>query len=319
MNEDLLALVGLNTQSQGGTERLFRQIYNRVPRQLLEKFQIWPSRYDPLLVDLSKIQILHVHDLPMDPMYDHLKDGGWNKFHKIIFVSHWQKQHFMGVYGIPWSKCAVLLNAIEPIGAHKKPTDLIRLIYFSTPQRGLEILVPVFKELCKKYASLELVVASSFKLYGCAWQDAPYLKLFEECKNDPNINYIGTVEHSEIIEHIQQSDILAYPSIWLETSCMVLMESMSGGLVCVHPDFGALPETGANWTSMYPFHENRSMHASIFHEALEGAIQALMQSPNKALKAHLAEQKKYADTMYSWTKRERQWIDFLGREGRFEA
>ncbi len=306
MNEDLLSKVALNEMSQGGTERLFRELYNQLPRALVEKFQIWPSRYRPDLVDLSKIQLLHVDDLPGDPMYNHLLNNGWSKFTKLIFVSHWQMQLFINAYRIPWSKCAVLLNAIEPIPAHTKPTDKIRLMYYSTPQRGLEILVPVFKELSKKDERLELVVASNFKLYGNEARNAPFLQLFEECKQDPKITYLGTVTYAEIIHHIQQSHILAYPSIWAETSCMVLMEAMSGGLIAVHPDFAALPETAANCTMMYHFHEDRKEHVQIFRKTLEQAIESRDQLSEK-----LADQKKYADTMYSWQKRIPQWISFL--------
>jgi hypothetical protein len=49
-------------------------------------------------IDETKIRILWQHDLPGDPESEHLKNGGHDRFHKIVFVSNWQMQQYINHY-----------------------------------------------------------------------------------------------------------------------------------------------------------------------------------------------------------------------------
>ena len=177
----------LSEKAMGGTELMMERIYSSLDPELLNKFQIIPSRVREL--DENKVRILYCHDLPEDPESKHLENEGWRKFHRIVFVSNWQMQEYIRAYNIPWEHCVVMQNAITPIVNHEKKRDKIRLGYWSTPHRGLEILVPVFTKLAEKYENLELDVFSSFQLYGWKERDKQYEAVFDICKNHPKINY----------------------------------------------------------------------------------------------------------------------------------
>jgi glycosyltransferase involved in cell wall biosynthesis len=297
----------LSANARGGSELMKEQLAARLDPRLLAETQIFVSRVQEEL-DETKIRILWNQDLPGDPNANHLKDGGWNKFHKLVFVSNWQMQLFINYYNIPWTKCVVLQNAIEPIPVHQKPTDTIRLGYWSTPHRGLSILAPVFAKLCEKYDNIELDVFSSFNLYGWSERDEQFKELFDFCKEHPKINYHGAVPNEKIREIIPNTHIFAYPSIWMETSCISLMEAMSGGLICVHPNYGVLSETAANWTYMYQWKENMNEHAGSFYGMLDNAIQNCQ---NEDLKTQLGAQKVYADAFYNWNSRVNQWSSLI--------
>lgn len=292
-----------STNARGGSELMKEQLAKRLEPELLDQTQIFVSRVEEEL-DETKIRILWLQDLPQDPASAHLKDGGWDKFHKLVFVSNWQMQAFIAHFGIPWNKCVVLHNAVEPIPVHQKPTDTIRLAYWSTPHRGLSVLAPVFDKLTEKYDNIELDVYSSFSIYGWSERDEPFKDLFNYCREHPKINYHGSVSNEQIREIIPNTHIFAYPSIWMETSCISLMEAMSGGLICVHPNLAALPETAANWTYMYQFKENMNEHAGTFYGMLENAIENVK---NPDLYSQLSAQKVYADAFYNWNSRENQW------------
>ena len=45
---------------------------------------------------------------------------------------------------------------------------------------------------------------------------------------------------SYIKENLHKYDIFAYPSIWEETFCISLLESMRAGLHCITTNYGAL-------------------------------------------------------------------------------
>lgn len=309
-NWDLIESNELSKNANGGTELMLRRIYDGfIPRELLEQFQIIPSRVQNL--NTEKFRILFINDLLGDPGIDqYLKDDGWRNYHRLVFVSHWQAQRFIEHYNIPWSKTTVLLNAITPIESHEKPKDKIGLIYHTTPHRGLNILVTIFDRILKENpdTNIELNVYSSFKLYGWEERDKAYQDIYDYCEKHPKINYYGAVSNDEVREALKQNHIFAYPSIWQETSCLSLMEAMSAQLLCVHPNYGALPETAANWTVMYPWHEDINMHAGIFFNALNNTIK---QYTNNSSFKHLEPQKFYADSFYNWDYRKLQWKAIL--------
>jgi UDP-glucose:(glucosyl)LPS alpha-1,2-glucosyltransferase len=296
-----------NINSMGGTERMTLELANRIDKEVLNEFQIISSRVRDL--DESKIRIFWAHDLPGDPESQFIANENLrDKFHRYVFVSNWQMQQYIDRYDLPWSKCVVISNAIEPIPKHDKPSieDGIRIIYTPTPHRGLNILVPVFESLQKKHSNIHLDVFSSFDLYGWKERDSEYKELFDRIDSNPNMTNHGTVSNDVIREHLMKSHIFAYPSIWPETSCLCLIEAMSAGLVCVHPNYAALPETAANWTHMYQFDEQLNRHAGIFHNILDIAI-----SNYERMHVNAAPMKGYIDAFYNWRVRESEWTSFL--------
>jgi glycosyltransferase involved in cell wall biosynthesis len=213
--------------------------------------------------------------------------------------------------GVPYSRSSVLENAIEPIEYKSKPsrTDgIVRIIYHTTPHRGLELIVPVFEKLCEKHDNIQLDVYSSFKIYGWGERDAQYEALFERCKNHPKINYHGSVPNTQIRAALQDADIFAYPSIWVESSCISIMEAMSAGVICVHPNYGALYETTGCLTRMYGWHEDVNEHAGRHLAILDATIEDVKAG------RHIEEAnyvKSYADLRFNWKRRAYQWQTLL--------
>lgn len=299
----------LNKNAKGGTELMGERLRKYVDNELLDQFQIVSSRVRDL--DPNKKKILWLHDLAQDPEVQHLKDGGWQKFDKLVFVSHWQQAMYKAYLGVPYSAGIVLRNAIDPIDVVEKPSDKLRLIYFSTPHRGLDLLYVAFDALSKEFMNLELNVFSSFDLYGWPQRDEPFKDLFKKLEDHPHINYHGAVSNDQIREELKRSHILAYPSTWMETSCLCLIEAMSAGLLCVHSSLGALPETSMNMTQMYDFTEDRREHTVRFHANLKHAIISLS---SESMLAHINQgigvMKGLTDGIYGWQGRKEQW-EFL--------
>jgi UDP-glucose:(glucosyl)LPS alpha-1,2-glucosyltransferase len=303
-------ILSSNLTPRGGTELMAGRI-NTLPADLLSHFQIVHSRI-PEELDQSKKKILVLHDLVGDPMYNQLRDGGWQMFDKLVFVSYWQKQQFQDYLGIPPSAGVVLKNAITPIEEHEKPDDKVRLIYFSTPHRGLDLLYSAYKPLAKEFNNIELNVYSSFDLYSWPERDKPYIGLFDKLRGHKAINYNKSVSNEVIREELKKNHILAYPSTWQETSCLVLMEAMSAGLLCVHSSLAALPETAMNLTMMYDYHEDPQKHAEIFYSQLRGAVIAYSNTNTRAqIKDNLTTQRFLANSVYDWKGRGRQWQHLL--------
>ena len=100
----------ISEKSNGGTEQMGRWLESEFDGKMDDMF-IVPSRLRTSLPD-DKYRIFWAHDLPNDPESKLLDGGGWKKYHKIIFVSHWQKEMYQNQFKIPFSKCVVLQNGI---------------------------------------------------------------------------------------------------------------------------------------------------------------------------------------------------------------
>lgn len=283
------------------------RLYKYVDNELLDKFQIIQSRVRDL--DPTKKKIYWVHDLAQDPEVQHLRDGGWEKFDKIVFVSHWQQQMYNLILGVPYSAGTVIRNAIDPIEPHEKPNDgKVRLIYTSTPHRGLDILYAAFEVLAKQYDDVELDVYSSFGLYGWPQRDEPFQELFSKLEEHPQINYHKSVPNDQIRNALKRANIFAYPSTWQETSCLCLIEAMSAGLECVHSSLAALPETSLGLTRMYGFTEDRNAHANNFYMNLVHAVEV-----QKKVKPNYDVQKAVSNHAYGWESRKYEWEGLLSK------
>ena len=271
----------------GGTEYMMENLHARLPDVLKERFNIMGIHDE---VSTKKKNILWLHDLPSEPMaIKHLQDPSSRaKFTKIIFISNHQQKRFEEHFQTKFDNGLVLRNAIEPFdmrsdytlgGINDDETNpTVRLIYHSTPHRGLDILLAVFFQLWKEYNAaggprLVLDVYSSFKIYDRSDLDMGFNQLFDQCREHPACNYHGSVPNDQIREALEQSHIFAFPSTFEETSCIAAIEALSAGLEIVTSSLGALPETLNGFATMYPFVQDKQQHATYFYQALKEAIE----------------------------------------------
>jgi glycosyltransferase involved in cell wall biosynthesis len=302
----------VSKNANGGTEIAKRKLAAIIEPELLNDFQIISSRVRD--IDESKIRIFWAHDLPEDPESNKFREDSFkNQFHKYVFISNWQYQRYQLIHGIPYDdKSIVIESGIEPapnsvIGS--KDNEKIRLVYTSTPQRGLEILVPVFEKMAETNPDIHLDVFSSFKIYGWDDADKQFEPLYDRIRNHPQMTYHGFVPNEQVKEHLNKSHIFAYPSIWLETSCRAMLEAMSAGLICVHPNFGALAETSGGLNMMYQgdFNDRRN-HAIKFAEYLDAAIR-MTRDGNHA--NFIMFNKSFVDNRYNIIRIKNQWDNLL--------
>jgi glycosyltransferase involved in cell wall biosynthesis len=303
MNSD-----GTWNKAQGGTELMNKALYERVDNDLLDQFNIIKSRVREVSTDQPNI--LWLHDLWADPEAQHLREPeSRERFAQLIFVSNWQLQSYNMGLGVPYRGSIVLKNAIDPIPLIEKPKDQIRLIYHTTPHRGLQLLIPIMEELAKIHGdSIHLDIYSSFEAYGWKERDEPYLDLFERAKAHPQMTYHGFQPNDVVRKALQEAHIFAFPSIWQETSCIAAIEAMSAGCEIVCPNLAALPETTAGFSTGYQYSEDMNHHANIFANVLH---QAILGHRDESQQKKLIFQKNYIDNFYNWDLRAAEWTGVL--------
>ena len=312
---DDLVLNAVSEKAIGGTELmkkwLFRELEKKEPG-LTEKFQWIMTRVRGL--ERDKQRILWIHDLANDGEVQHLKEKeNWKQFERVIFVSHWQQNQFKTYLGFPYDKGVVIQNAIYPIPEHKKPKEngKINVCYFSTPHRGLELLLNAWEFMREKLGeglNAELNIYSSFKIYDRGHLDEQFRHIYKRAEEMDGVNYYGTVSNDEIREMLKTQHIFSYPSIYEETSCITLMEACSAGCLAVVPNLGAIPETGANFPWMYGYEEDHEKHSQVHGHILGRAIEHFWDDDVQNL---LKIQRSYFDMFYNWDLRAGQWQQFL--------
>lgn len=299
--------IDVTRKAMGGTELMAHRMISQLQPEMLADKHIIHSRVRPeLLNDDPSKNFLVCHDLPNDPEIADISDPSFRaKFNKIVFVSHWQMQMFNLIKGVPYGDSVVIENGIIPGKSHAKawkPKDVINIVYHTTPHRGLEILVPVFQKLSEIHPDIHLHVYSSFDIYGWGERNQPYEKLFDIIKKHDKMSYYGSVPNDEIRKALHEKmHIFAYPSIWPETSCLALIEAVSDNVFVIHPNYGALPDTGQGATIMYQWHEDFTTHANIFATNLN----ILINQTRELLKPQFGDDRKFE----KWTNGAKHRID----------
>jgi len=298
---------------RGGTELQFEYLRKYVDQKILDQVQITTSVPEKIPLHPNKLNILwqkNSYDQPnLNPWF---KDkSNHHKYDWYVFNSHWNYEKFRMFFDIPTEKCVVIKNGIDDI----KPRDLkaskkeIKMLFHPTPWRGLNVLLAAMQMITNPNITLD--VYSSTEVYGQAFKDAHdhiYQELYDQAKSLPNVNYIGYKPNEYIKEHLHEYDIFAYPSVWEETFCISLLESMAAGLYCITTNFGALYETGAEFPAYIPYQKDQMALAKNFAAAIDQCARAVY---DPMIQSHLQTQISYAKHYYNWDKIGRQWSRFL--------
>jgi glycosyltransferase involved in cell wall biosynthesis len=265
---------------------------------------------DPKLIDPERKNILWLHHFVNMSEVQNIKSKDYfNKIDYFVFNSHWNYEKYRYQFNIPESQSVVLPNAIEEIDNKKKPTNKINLIYHTTPWRGLEILLNVFERLNLKNVNLN--VCSSTIIYGNFFfeiSDKKYEKIYQRCKDMKNVNYLGYQKHEELIKLLQETHVFAYPSCWIETSCISAIEAMAAGCQVVTSNLGALYETCSPFARLVHFNQNLNIFEKSYEQELNNSIKHYWSAENQK---KLANQSQAINENYSWKNRSQEWIEFL--------
>lgn len=274
----------------------------------LDGINIIQSVCDEKMIDPDKLNILWQH-LPADqPFVQGIRDKYFQRqLDATVMVSHWQHEKYRWMHQIPLDNVVVIKNAIEPIEFLPRSNDKIKIIFAAPPYRGLDVMLAAFEVLNRD--DVELDVYSSTVIYGEDYvkhEGDKYEPLFQRAREMKNVNYIGYVSHDEMIKAMQSADILAYPCIFEETSCLTVIEAAAAGCQVITTNIGALPETGSEFVTLVPI---RADYPNIVMSFAEGLTEVV----DKAKGFNGAYQSEFYNTMYGWERRAKEWNALINK------
>ena len=302
------------TMPRGGTELQVELLERYADKKLLDQVQITTSVPEKIPLHPTKLNILWEQN-----SYDQANLAPWfldkenhKKYDWYVFNSHWTYEKYRMKFDVPTHKCCIIKNGVDnikPRNLKYKKGDPIKLIFTSTPWRGLNVILAAMQLV--KNPLVHLDVYSSTEVYGENFKknnDSKFTDLYEQARQLKNVTYIGYKPNEYIKENLKNYHMFPYPNIWEETFCIALLEAMAAGLYCITTNLGALFETGAEFPVYVPYEKDFNKLAVIFANVIDAASNQLHEA---GIEEHLDFQIKYTNKYYSWKDRGNTWNNFL--------
>lgn len=170
-------------------------------------------------------------------------------------LSEWHKKFFLETYPFLHTDSVIVTrNGIDVERFRNKPNKIgKRLIYSSSPDRGLEVLLNLLPRIREQVPEVVLHVYYGFETWKAMalsmgnQEQIERVAYFErrlaEEASKGHVVYHGRVNQDQLAAAFLASSVWAYPTWFTETFCITAVEAMAGGCVPVTTKLAALPET----------------------------------------------------------------------------
>jgi glycosyltransferase involved in cell wall biosynthesis len=230
----------------------------------------------------------------------------------LLTVSQWQAETLAQASGFALEKTCLLRNGLQLSdfeGTEKRIRK--RLIYSSAPQRGLIHLISIFVALKRKHPDLELHVFCTSALLARSFVDPqvqkdPYQEeVLSIVKQIPGCYVHGAVLQKQLAREFMKSAILAYPTGFMETSCITAMEAQAGGCAIVSSRLAALPETVGEAGILI----SGTPGTPAYHQQFVEAVDQLL--VDDALFSRLSNIGKQRAASFDWSERAKGFLNYI--------
>jgi len=214
-----------------------------------DRFNIFISWRNPVVVkgvDIwAKKLYIWLHDVP-NPK--HYTLDVINKVDKIIVLSNYHRGLLPSVPDdkIYISRNGIDIDAINAVVANAPDRNMRRMVFTSSPDRGLETLLDMLPDIKKKVGDIELVWAYGWDNFDKIRFDADGLKWKSDMQ--AKMRKLGVVEAGRLNKHglyklLCSSGYWVYPTRFPEINCISVQEAQACGCYPISSGFAALAET----------------------------------------------------------------------------
>ena len=231
----------------------------------------------------------------------------------LLPVSEWHKARLCEESGFPETKAHVLRNGIHlPLFAGVEDRHPKRLIYSSTPYRGLTLFTKIFPEIKRRHPEAELHAFSGYKVYsgpnGYNEQAlAEYQILVKNLQTMGGCIVHDNISQDELAREFLKSAVLAYPNTFEETSCITAMEAQAAGCAIVTSNYGALSETVGDAGILIEGQPGSPDYITAFIDALDRVLS------DESLRQKLAQRGRERAKLFDWSHVAQDFTEFCAR------
>jgi glycosyltransferase involved in cell wall biosynthesis len=177
----------------------------------------------------------------------------------VIGVSNWHRNLLLQTYTfldperVIASRNAIDVDLYEP-DVKNLPGKKQKLIYSSSPDRGLELAVELFKRVRAEVPDAELHVFYGTTTIDLMIEQFPESEFTQKLREDRDrinslmsgvdgIHVRGRVSQAQLAKEFMEAKVLFYPTNFEESSCITAMEAQAAGCTPVTTRLAALEET----------------------------------------------------------------------------
>ena len=172
-----------------------------------------------------------------------------NKLEKIIALCPSHLENLQ--YAYPDSQEKIVLGSngikmdlIREVEKENIQRNKNKIIYFSSPLRGLIPTLKIFKKVREYFPETELTIAYGWDNVNKILDEFPIAKVkkqqIEVLLNQPNITFTGRLPQKALYKEIASSSLFLYPTNFFETGCISSMEAQALGAIPIVSNLGAL-------------------------------------------------------------------------------
>jgi glycosyltransferase involved in cell wall biosynthesis len=198
-------------------------------------------------------------------------------FDKVLGVSQYHadrlKQFYPFIRSLDFVPNGIDLERFNPDESKRKRR---KVVYLSSPDRGLDVLLNMWPRIVNGLPEqgfngipdAELHVFYGFNNMEKIAKTNPYYQEFIDnmsiLLDQPGVVNHGRLGQADLAKEICDASIWAYPTSFLETSCISAMESMAAGLAVIASKVGALPCTLGDAAILIPGHSQNEYYMNKF-------------------------------------------------------
>ena len=277
------------------------------------KSDLYIAWRDPTPADWAidtKCLVLWLHDVDAG---DRLTPERARRFDAIVVLSEWHKNHVLKTY--PFLKAEQLVvigNGVDPERFNKKvKRDSKRVIYSSSPDRGLDIILEkIWPKVLETVPDAELHVYYGWNTVDKFISQRPDLqqfkyKILSAIANTKNVTQHGRVNQDKLAKAFLKSSVWLYPTYFTETYCITAVEAQLGGAIPITNHLAALAETVSSGIVI----EGDVNDPEVQDQYVKAVVKALMTPLSERQELH--EKVRQNAPAQTWDQVGQQWQNFL--------
>lgn len=167
-------------------------------------------------------------------------------YEAVAVLSNFHKHYFSAMTGVPIEKTWLTRNGINPDRFQLKDfkKDPNKIIYSSSPDRGLDCAIRVMDHVVRKRKDAKLYVYYGFSnMEKMEHLNGKVTQMKAMIKERPYIKLVGNIRQDELTREFQDASVWLYPTYFLETFCITAIEALCCKVYPVVRGIGALPDT----------------------------------------------------------------------------
>lgn len=168
-----------------------------------------------------------------------------NNFNKIMCLTDFHKNYVQARQNVKDDKILITRNGIDPekFKFERKEKNHNKLVWMSSPDRGLDSAIIVCDEVKKYFPNIELHVYYGLdNLYKFGMNDLAD-KLKGMMDQRPWVKYHGFTEQSKMYQEISDAVVWVHPCNFIETFCITAIEQLELKIFPVTRYLGGLRDT----------------------------------------------------------------------------